>query len=147
MHSLGSNGFRPCLFDLNGSHPPETPGESPFLTGAFGVAFTRAMQGADAAEAHERAWTASQATASGRTSRNISEPVAGSEYAEPAYHYLKTSVCLKHLAGYSFEGSGRVNRRNFDANITAQDMQETYLPMFRDSVQIGKARYASHLLF
>jgi beta-glucosidase-like glycosyl hydrolase len=134
----------------------ETPGESPFLTAAFGVAITRAMQGTEDAEAHAGrlgASSASSATVDTRataTAATPAAPPAATPAAPPAalatpatpavhYQYLKTSVCLKHLAGYSYEGSGKSQRKNFDANITAQDLQETYLPMFRDSVQIGKA--------
>ena len=88
----------------------ETPGESPTLSGSFGVEFTRAMQGADS-----------------------------SARSGPDYEYLKTSVCLKHFAGYSFEGSGRHTRVNFDATFTQQDMADTYLPAFQASVQQGEA--------
>ena len=41
--------------------------------------------------------------------------------------YLKTSSCLKHFAAYS-EESGR---NSFAAEVSAQDMEDVYLPAFR----------------
>ena len=91
----------------------ETPGESPTLSASFGVEFTKAMQGNGVAFTHDN--------------------------SRPDYTYLKTSVCLKHFAGYSYEGSGAHTRLNFDAIFTAQDLSDTYLPAFQASVQQGEA--------
>ena len=49
--------------------------------------------------------------------------------------YLKTSACLKHFAAYSEE----TGRDGFAANVTAQDMEDTYLPAFESGVSEGKA--------
>lgn len=59
--------------------------------------------------------------------------------------YLKTSACLKHFAAYSEEGSSKVApspdapRSEFSAVVTAQDMEDTYLPAFESGVVEGKA--------
>ena len=66
-------------------------------------------------------------------------PTSPTKKGAAGYAYLKTSVCLKHFAGYSYEGSGKSTRLNFDANFTQQDLAETYLPAFQASVQQGEA--------
>ena len=103
----------------------ETPGEDPTLTASFGVEFTRAMQGAPAPPTLPTA--------------PHQEQLATKQEGAAGYAYLKTSVCLKHFAGYSYEGSGKSTRLNFDANFTQQDLAETYLPGFQASVQQGEA--------
>ena len=52
--------------------------------------------------------------------------------------YLKVSSCLKHYAAYSMESG----RDSFAAIVTAQDMEDTYLPAFQagTSLQRGGAR-------
>lgn len=49
--------------------------------------------------------------------------------------YLKVSACLKHFAAYSEE----TGRNSFAANVTKQDMEDTYLPAFEVGVSTGKA--------
>ena len=49
--------------------------------------------------------------------------------------FLKTAACLKHYAAYSEEQG----RNSFPAVVTAQDMEDTYLPAFEVGVEQGKA--------
>jgi beta-D-xylosidase 4 len=47
---------------------------------------------------------------------------------------LKVGATCKHFAGYSLEQCGGISRFEFDAKISARDLQETYLPAFRACV-------------
>ena len=47
---------------------------------------------------------------------------------------LKVGATCKHFAGYSLEQCGGILRFEFDAKISARDLQETYLPAFRACV-------------
>lgn len=70
------------------------------------------------------------------------DPYLTSEYVAayvPALQYdndadggkhLKVSACCKHYVAYSLENYEGVDRHHFDANVTAQDMADTYLPAF-----------------
>jgi beta-D-xylosidase 4 len=60
---------------------------------------------------------------------------------EAANGYLKVSACLKHYAAYSLEGDcpGPSCRESFPAVVTAQDMEDTYLPAFQAGVERGRA--------
>jgi hypothetical protein len=49
--------------------------------------------------------------------------------------YLKVSACLKHFSAYSQE----TGRLGFAANVTATDMEDTYLPAFEAGVRDGNA--------
>lgn len=52
---------------------------------------------------------------------------------------LRISACCKHLAAYSLEDSDGVTRYEFDAEVTTQDLADTYLPAFRSCVIRGGA--------
>jgi hypothetical protein len=47
---------------------------------------------------------------------------------------LKVGATCKHFAGYSLEQWAGISRFEFDAQISARDMTETYLPAFRACV-------------
>eukprot|EP00898_Chlorokybus_atmophyticus_P003501 jgi/Chlat1/4151/Chrsp27S04230 len=53
--------------------------------------------------------------------------------------YLKTVTTCKHFAAYDLEDWGGVDRFHFNAEVTAQDMLETYLPPFEACVVRGGA--------
>lgn len=44
--------------------------------------------------------------------------------------YVKTAACCKHFFAYSLEDSDGYTRHNFNANVSMQDMMETYGPPF-----------------
>ena len=53
---------------------------------------------------------------------------------------LKASACCKHFAAYSLEHfSVRTTRHSFDAQVTAQDLADTYLPAFQACANRGNA--------
>jgi len=47
---------------------------------------------------------------------------------------LKVSACCKHFVAYSLERYGDTDRHHFNANVTAQDMADTYLPAFESCI-------------
>ncbi|MFW5845050.1 MAG: glycoside hydrolase family 3 N-terminal domain-containing protein [Planctomycetota bacterium] len=51
-------------------------------------------------------------------------------------HYLKTAAFAKHFAVHSGPEDGRYS---FNAEVSAKDLHETYLPAFRDCVRAGVA--------
>ena len=56
--------------------------------------------------------------------------------------YLQVAATCKHLVAYSFEvgnvNGEHVSRHKFQANVTAQELAETYLPAFQACVQGGR---------
>lgn len=50
--------------------------------------------------------------------------------------YMKAAACVKHFAVHSGPES---ERHSFDANVSKQDLYETYLPAFKVCVQEGEA--------
>ena len=52
--------------------------------------------------------------------------------------YVKVSADCKHFAAYDMEDSDGFTRHNFPANVTAQDLHDSYLPHFQDCVASGR---------
>jgi beta-D-xylosidase 4 len=52
--------------------------------------------------------------------------------------YLKIAASCKHYAAYDLENWHDVNRYIFDANVTDQDLLETYLPPFETCIRDAK---------
>jgi beta-glucosidase-like glycosyl hydrolase len=53
---------------------------------------------------------------------------------------LKASACAKHFLAYSLENCyllGDNCRFNFNANISQQELEDTYLPAFQAAVEVG----------
>ena len=94
----------------------ETPGECPVLTAAYAALFVGAFQNTSA--------PATPGSASGA-------PGSGS--------YVQASSCCKHFAAYSEENWGGVDRYHFDAQVTAQEWEDTYLPAFQACIVHGRA--------
>jgi len=72
------------------------------------------------------------------------DPTINGEYAQAfvtgmqgdqSSGYLKVSSCLKHYAAYSEEAG----REGFAAMVTAQDMEDSFLPAFQAGVEKGNA--------
>ena len=84
----------------------ECPGEDPYLSGQYAVAFVKGMQIAPEDPGH-----------------------------------LQASACCKHYAANSMEhateGGQTHTRHNFDANITMQDLVDSYLAPFQACVEDG----------
>jgi len=67
------------------------------------------------------------------TSEYAARFLAGMQGAD--LRFLKVSACLKHFSAYSQE----TNREGVGVAVTAQDMEDTYLPAFKAGVQRGRA--------
>mmetsp|Transcript_57174 Transcript_57174/g.122822 ORF Transcript_57174/g.122822 Transcript_57174/m.122822 type:complete len:740 (-) Transcript_57174:188-2407(-) len=76
------------------------------------------------------------------------DPVLNGEYAanfvpgmqdgeDP--NHIKSSACLKHFAAYSLENYQGMDRHHFDAQVSQQDLEDTYFPAFKTGIQKGNA--------
>lgn len=54
----------------------------------------------------------------------------GLQHDDADPRHLKLSACCKHYVAYSLEDYDSIDRHHFDANVTEQDMADTYLPAF-----------------
>ncbi|BBN10356.1 beta-glucosidase [Marchantia polymorpha subsp. ruderalis] len=93
----------------------ETPGEDPYLTSIYAEYFVRGMQEDDEYEG-----------------QNLRTSGKG-----PAQ--LKTSACCKHFTAYDIDQWYDVDRYDFDAKVTQQDLLDTYNPPFQSCIEDGKA--------
>ena len=86
----------------------ETPGEDPYLTGEYAAEFVRGFQ---------------------------ESPVDGGAH-------LQASACCKHYDANSMEKSTEAgvswSRHNFDANVTQQDLVDSYMAGFQSCVEKGR---------
>ncbi|KAK4440139.1 putative beta-D-xylosidase 5 [Sesamum alatum] len=87
----------------------ETPGEDPYVVGEYAVNYVRGLQDVEGTE--------------NATDLN-SRP-------------LKVGACCKHCAAYDVDNWLGVDRYHFDARVTEQDMQETFLRPFEMCVKEG----------
>lgn len=85
----------------------ECPGEDPYLSGEYAVAFVHGMERAPEDPSH-----------------------------------IQASACCKHYAANSMEhateGGQTHTRHNFDANISMQDLTDSYLAPFQACVEKGQ---------
>ena len=81
----------------------ETPGECPILSSTYAAIFVSNVQ----RTGHARAAQASTDT------------------------YIRASSCCKHLAAYSEENWGGVDRYHFDSLVSPQEWTDTYEPAFQ----------------
>jgi hypothetical protein len=65
--------------------------------------------------------------------------IQGSSRAGAGTSPLQASACCKHATAYDLEDWNGVQRYNFDARVTAQDLADTFNPPFRSCVVDGKA--------
>ncbi|GJN27946.1 hypothetical protein PR202_gb16014 [Eleusine coracana subsp. coracana] len=84
----------------------ETPGEDPAVASRYAVAFVRGVQGSPAS--------------------------SGGTAAPPLP--LQASACCKHATAYDLEDWNGVARYSFNAQVTAQDLEDTFNPPFRSCV-------------
>jgi beta-glucosidase-like glycosyl hydrolase len=67
------------------------------------------------------------------TSEYVRAYVPALQYDNPqegTKQHLKVSACCKHFVAYSLENYEDMDRHHFNANVSAQDMTDTYLPAF-----------------
>ncbi|OVA14623.1 Glycoside hydrolase [Macleaya cordata] len=87
----------------------ETPGEDPMVASKYSVSYVRGIQG---------------------------DSFEGGTLDE---NHLQASACCKHFTAYDLDNWNGTTRYDFDANITAQDLADTYQPPFRSCVEDGRA--------
>lgn len=73
------------------------------------------------------------------TSEYVSAYVPSLQYdKEVDADHLKVSACCKHYVAYSVEDYEGMDRHHFDAEVTAMDMADTYLPSFEACASPGR---------
>ncbi|KAL2503806.1 putative beta-D-xylosidase 7 [Abeliophyllum distichum] len=87
----------------------ETPGEDPLVSGIYAVSYVRGIQG---------------------------DSFEGGQLKDG---HLKASACCKHFTAHDLDSWNGYNRYIFDANVTQQDLADTYQPPFKTCVQEGQA--------
>ncbi|KAL1547021.1 putative beta-D-xylosidase 7 [Salvia divinorum] len=87
----------------------ETPGEDPLLTAKYAISVVRGLQG-DSPE--------------------------GGDLKDG---HLQVSACCKHFTAYDLESWEGYERFSFNAQVTKQDMADTYQPPFKSCIEDGKA--------
>nr|CAD1821887.1 unnamed protein product [Ananas comosus var. bracteatus] len=120
MHNLGVAGLTFWSPNINVVRDPrwgrtlETPGEDPFVVGRYAVNYVRGLQ-----------------------------DVTGFETTDDLNtRPLKVSACCKHYAAYDVDawyapGNFFIDRYHYSANVTEQDMVETFLRPFEMCVKDG----------
>ncbi|KAG8377374.1 hypothetical protein BUALT_Bualt08G0026400 [Buddleja alternifolia] len=87
----------------------ETPGEDPLLTGKYAISFVRGIQG---------------------------DSFDGGDLKDG---HLQVSACCKHLTAYDLDKWKGIDRFTFDAQVTKQDLADTFQPPFKSCVEGGGA--------
>ncbi|KAJ7296233.1 hypothetical protein O6H91_13G069600 [Diphasiastrum complanatum] len=117
MYNVGNSGATFWSPNINIYRDPrwgrgqETPGEDPVLSSQYGTYFVRGLQDV-----------------------NEGEPYSD---ASAGLSRLKVSACCKHFTAYDLESWNGVERYNFNALVTQQDLTDTYNPPFQSCVQEG----------
>ena len=115
--------------------------EDPYLNGAYAAAVVTGMQDTPAPAIAVRSSTHRGRTPTPTPPRTRTPATPRTPTPTPS-KYIQVSATCKHLAAYSFEMGAvdgkRVSRHKFQANITAQELAETYLPAFQGCVEGGR---------
>lgn len=128
----------------------ETPGEDPFLTAQYAVNFVRGLQGDKEVEIGTRRNEEETTFVESDRRSNFSEVLASAEQfgvgrgptteeEDGPPTFLLASACLKHFFAYSLETYHGMDRFHFNAQVSSQDLEETYLPAFEAGVRLGRA--------
>lgn len=97
----------------------ETPGEDPFLSSEYAIAYVSGLQGQEYDE--------------------DASHFAFSQNRKNAQNPVKVAACCKHFTAYDLEAWGGYTRYTFDALVTQQDLVDTYNPPFQSCVQDAQA--------
>eukprot|EP00250_Pteridium_aquilinum_P015742 c22737_g1_i1 orf=367-2805(-) len=97
----------------------ETPGEDPFLTSEYAIAYVAGLQDQEYNEDFRHLTTFKER----KSTQNA----------------LKVAACCKHFTAYDLEAWGGYTRYTFDALVTLQDLVDTYHPPFQSCVQDAQA--------
>ncbi|XP_016444635.1 putative beta-D-xylosidase 7 [Nicotiana tabacum] len=97
------------LRDPRWGRAQETAGEDPMMVGKYGVAYVRGLQG---------------------------DSFRGGKLKDG---HLQASACCKHFTAQDLDHWNGHYRFTFDAQVTAQDMADSFQPPFKSCVEEGKA--------
>lgn len=137
MYNVGQAGLTFWAPNINIFRDPrwgrgqETPGEDPFLTSEFAVAFVRGFQGEN--ESHNTMEKSQRSTAR----RELKMEGVNSLQMEPSR--LMLSACCKHFTAYDLDSWQGYARYTFNAVVSEQDLKDTFEPPFQRCVQDGHA--------
>ncbi|XP_017215791.1 probable beta-D-xylosidase 6 [Daucus carota subsp. sativus] len=132
MYNVGQAGLTFWAPNINIFRDPrwgrgqETPGEDPMVASAFAVDFVRGFQ-------------REKASGGGGNVKRVVRKRSLSDGDDDGNEGLMLSACCKHMIAYDLELWNNFARYNFNAVVTAQDMQDTYQPPFQSCIQQGKA--------
>ncbi|CAN1184383.1 Probable beta-D-xylosidase 6 [Linum perenne] len=130
MHNAGQAGLTFWAPNVNVFRDPrwgrgqETVGEDPLVGSAYAVQYVKGLQGGGNG---------------GRRRRIGFGEVRVLEEEEDDDGELMLSACCKHTIAYDLEDWGNFSRYSFNAVVTEQDMEDTFMPPFRGCVHEGKA--------
>ncbi|PIA54809.1 hypothetical protein AQUCO_00901003v1 [Aquilegia coerulea] len=133
MYNVGQAGLTFWAPNINIFRDPrwgrgqETPGEDPMTAAAYAVEYIRGFQGEN--------WNGGGGDNRDRFGKK--RVLAGS--GDSAGSELMLSACCKHLIAYDLENWKSFTRYNFNAVVSNQDMQDTFMPPFRSCVEDAKA--------
>ncbi|KAI5072734.1 hypothetical protein GOP47_0012840, partial [Adiantum capillus-veneris] len=125
MYNVGQAGLTYWSPNINIFRDPrwgrgqETPGEDPFVSSEYAVAYVCGLQGQEYNEDLRHL-----TILNGRSSMQ---------------NTLKVAACCKHFTAYDLEAWGGYTRYTFDALVTLQDLVETYHPPFKSCIQEAQA--------
>ncbi|CAH9144406.1 unnamed protein product [Cuscuta epithymum] len=126
LHNVGQAGLTFWAPTINVYRDPrwgrgqETPGEDPYVASVYGMEYVRGLQGKD-------------------LMRGNGEGDLKEEDEKDGNDRLMLSACCKHLAAYDLEHWQDIDRFNFNAVVTRQDMEDTYQPPFKSCIRDGEA--------
>ncbi|KAL7002903.1 putative beta-D-xylosidase 5 [Sarracenia purpurea var. burkii] len=118
MHNVGLAGLTFWSPNVNVFRDPrwgrgqETPGEDPLLVSKYAINYVRGLQ--EVVGSHD-----------------------GNSSAGGDGDKLKVSSCCKHYTAYDVDNWNGVDRFHFDAQVTLQDLEDTYQPPFKSCVEEG----------
>ncbi|PKU69030.1 probable beta-D-xylosidase 6 [Dendrobium catenatum] len=103
----------------------ETPGEDPMAASVYAVDYVSAFQS-------QSGWNPNESLFIRGSSRRILGE--GGDRG-----LLMMSACCKHYTAYDLEKWGNFTRYTFDAQVSDQDMEDTFQPPFRSCIKEGGA--------
>eukprot|EP00249_Psilotum_nudum_P013885 c24568_g1_i1 orf=97-2478(+) len=130
MHNVGLSGLTYWAPNINIFRDPrwgrgqETPGEDPVVASHYAITYVRGLQGHDEEQGNV-----------------YSERLLKSAELESSIGSgdLKVSACCKHFVAYDLEKWHNATRYTFNAQVSQQDLEDTYEPPFKSCIQDGQA--------
>ncbi|CAM6045942.1 unnamed protein product [Sphagnum compactum] len=102
----------------------ETSGEDPIVASMYATFFVRGMQD----------WTPPPLPLNSNCL-----PAGAPAAPGPSATRLKVSACCKHFVAYDLDNWKGMDRYHFDAQVTVQDLEDSFTPPFKSCVEEGRA--------